>query len=218
MDSKRRRTITDDEPNAPRGLFAILPAVPVIVLFMTGCATSVLPTSYLEHGDAGRGGRMRVCWTDERVKMYSIPNVVVLEFATDKALGMTPVLANGAFGCRIRDILILDLRRFGKNTTHDAGTLPVAEPFLLIDGNIAQLNPGSPEYRYRFGFGAGRALVDLEARVYLVTNGRAVLCAEFAESEAKSSGVVGESTRLLDFCLRRISRTMTQYIVTHGKD
>lgn len=161
---------------------------------------------------------MRVCWTDENVKMSSYRNVVVREFATNKSAGAPPNLDRTPFGRLMRDILILDLRRHGKNTTHDMRTLPVGEPFLLIDGNIAQLNPGNPYHRYRYGFGMGRALADVEAKVYRVKGGKAELCAELAESEAKSMGVVGESTRLLEFCLRRISRTMTQFIVKHGKD
>ena len=196
-----------------------IPLLPVlVVVLVSGCATSVLPTSYLEHRDAGRGGGMRVCWVDDAVKLSTYRNIVVREFATDKAVGVKGKIDRASFGRAIRDRLILDLRRYGRNTTTDVRTLPAGQPLLVIRGSIAQLNPGNPRDRYRIGFGAGRALVDIEAKVYRVDKGKAVLCAEFAESEGKSMGVVGETTRLLDFCIRRISRTMADYIARHGTD
>jgi len=161
---------------------------------------------------------MRVCWVDNGVELSSYRNIAVREFATDKAVGVKGKIDRPAWGRGIRDRLVLDLRRHGKNATHDPRILPGGRPFLLITGSIAQLNPGDPRKRYRIGFGAGRALVDIEAKLYRVEQGKAVLCAEFAESEAKSKGVVGDPTTLLDFCIRRISRTMAKYIAKHGKD
>ena len=160
---------------------------------------------------------MRVCWVDDEVSLSSYRNIAIRSFATDKAVGVKGKVDKQAFGRRIRDLLVLDLRRSGKNTAHDPRLLPMTEPFLLIEGNVAQLNPGNPHHRYTFGFGAGRAFVDIEAKVYRVEKGKAVLCAEFADSAGKSMGVVGKATRLLDFCMRRISRTMATYVAKHGR-
>lgn len=187
-------------------------------ILLAGCATSVLPTDYIQHRDAGRGGKMRICWVADDVSLASYRNIAIREFATDKAVGYGGPTDRREYGREVRDRLAMDLRRHGKNVATDERTLPSRQPFLLIVGNIAQLNPGDPRNRYRIGFGAGRALVDIEAKVYRVDRGRPVLCAEFAESEAKSMGVVGEGGRLLSFCIRRISRTMAEYVVRHEPD
>jgi len=181
---------------------------------MTGCATSVIPTSYIAHPEAQGAHGARLCWVKPEVDLNSYENILVQDFATDEAVGMTPGVKPDMLRTKLRDLLIAELKAHGKNAVSDKLELPKDVPYLVISGKCAQLNPGERAMRYMVGFGAGRALVDVEAKASSTENEQTTLVAEFGVTATKSMGVWGGSSdKFFDDCLRRVARVITQNVV-----
>lgn len=199
-------------------LLALLFALP----FVTGCANTVLPTSYLVHAnvpysDVLPEGGVNVFWTDRTVSMSPYNNIVVEGFAVDKAVGLQPHINRDELAARIRHLIHFGLKERGKNAVTDAKALAGKGPYLTIRGNIAQLNPGRAKLRRWIGFGAGRAIVDLEVKVFRVALGRRILCGELTTTAMKSSVplVPSDDVTLLRECVARVAANVSAFVAQH---
>lgn len=188
----------------------------LLMSLITGCATTVIPTSYLEHRDAGPARDMATCWVKPGAKLSKFENILVEKFSTQSAIGLTPGVQPDIQSSQLRDLLVAELKARGKKAVKDEIDLPPNAPYLVIGGNFAQLNPGNRVLRYMVGFGAGRAWVDVEAKVTAKKKATEVPVAEFGVSAKKTAGVWGgDSDGFLDLCLRRIARVISNYIVNN---
>jgi len=159
---------------------------------------------------------MNLCWVEPGVKLSSFSNILVESFATQAAVGVTPAITPAVLSAQLRDLLVAELKAKGKNAVKDKLDLPTGAPYLVIKGNFAQINPGKRAVRYMIGFGAGRALVDVESKVTETGTGGTKLVAELGASATKSMGVWGGSSdKFLDDCLVRISRLISQYVLSN---
>jgi len=199
-------------------MFVLLIALPLV----TGCASSILPTSYLVHAnvpysDVQPEGGVTVFWTDRTVSMSPYKNIVVEQFAADKAVGVQPHIDRKRYSERLRHLVTYGLKEKSKNAATDTKAMAGKGPYLVLQGNIAQLNPGRPKLRRWIGFGAGRAIVDLEVKVFRVALGRRVLCGEITTSATASSAplVASDDVTLLDACIKRVAENISQFIATH---
>lgn len=214
MQSKTAVQLAPNNINATNSwkLLSVLVLMPLI----SGCATTVIPTSYLEHRDTVPARDMTTCWAKPGAKLSKFENILVEKFSTQSAIGMTPGVQPDIQSSQLRDLLVAELKAHGKNAVIDEIDLPPNAPYLVIDGNFAQLNPGNHVLRYMVGLGAGRAWVDVEAKVTAKKKTTAISVAEFGVSAKKTAGVWGgDSDVFLDQCLRRIARVITNYIVNN---
>lgn len=196
----------------------ILSALPLV----TGCASSILPTSYLVHAnvpysDVLPEGGVNVFWTDRTVSMSPYKNILVEGFAVDKVVGVRPGVNPAEFAARARHLVAAGLNRRGKNTVTDASALAGKGPYLAVRGNIAQLNPGKYPLRKWIGFGAGRGIVDMEVKVFRVDAGRRVLCAEITSTRMASSLplVADDDITVLNNCLAQLAENVSAFIAGH---
>lgn len=192
-----------------------------VTLIITGCASTVAPTPYLVHHnvpytDIPQEEGISVLWTDLTVSMAPYKNIAVGTFAVEKAVGATPQINKEAFAQSFREKLIASFRRNGRNAVTDEKALASKGPYLLVQGNIAQLNPGKLQLRRWIGFGAGRAIVDVEVKVFRVTGVSRVLCGELTVTQMKSMALGGGTDAgFLNHCLDRIAERTAKYVTTH---
>lgn len=113
-------------------------------------------------------------------------------------------------------MLIGNLNGKGKNAMSDIIELPSGEPYLVVEGNMAQLNPGSRALRYWIGFGAGRSLVEIESKANAIQNGKNEEVAEFGVGKSKIMGVWGgDSNQFIDDGLRDIAKRISNFICSN---
>ncbi|MBN1866397.1 DUF4410 domain-containing protein [Candidatus Sumerlaeota bacterium] len=182
------------------------------VVLLGGCARSVMPTGYLEQPGASRSG-MNSAWTAPGVRLGSFRNILVKEFSIEKTVPDHEKVNKKVKSALLQRELVSALKRRGKNATDDVADLPANEPRLVLEGNMAQINPGSRALRYWIGFGAGRSLVEVEGRAIAEENDEATKCAEFAIGKSKWIGVWGgDSNKFIDDGMRDISRRVADFI------
>ena len=187
----------------------------------TGCASFVTPTSYLAYyrlpsDQVVAKEQVKVYWADKTVSLSPYKNIVVNPFATSKTVGVTPLIDAEAYSAKLYKHLLADLKKKGKKAAINSKEFSSDMPYLILDGRIAQINPGNKRLRAWLPGQAGRSIFEVEVKISRVDRGTRVLCAEYTLARTQSSGRWGgEDAVLLDECMRRVSDGISTFMATH---
>lgn len=195
-------------------LFLLLLVMGILVL--QGCARTLMPTSYLDHPEATRRAGMNRVWVAEGVRLALYQNILVKGFSIENTRPLNSKIDFSAKAALFQEMLIADLRAKGKNATSDIIELRQNEPYLILEGNMVQINPGSRALRYWVCFGAGRSLVEIESKVDTVQNEKNKNVAEFSVGKSKFIGSWGgDSNKFIDDGLHDIAKLISNFICSN---
>jgi hypothetical protein len=176
--------------------------------FLVGCASSVMPSGYLSHPEATRQAGMNKLWIADEALQPVPRHIQVNLFSAENAAGKNPAIDEKTKVALLQAELIGQLKKGGKNASDSNLDFPADEPYLVLDGVFAQLNPGSRALRYWVGCGAGRSLVEVEVKVQ---DPRTGTCAEFSVAKSKWIGVWGgDSNKFIDDAIRDIATVISR--------
>jgi len=148
--------------------------------------------------------------------LSSYQNILVKKFSIENTKPLNSEIDISAKSALFQEMLIGNLKGKGKNATSDIIELPSGEPYVVVEGNIVQLNPGSRALRYWVGFGAGRSLVEIESKVNTIQNEKNDKIAEFGVGKSKIMGVWGgDNNQFIDDGLRTIAKLISNFICSN---
>ena len=183
------------------------------IVVLQGCAGTLMPTGYVDHPEATRRASMNRVWVADGVKLSSYQNILVKGFSIENTKPLNSKIDFSAKSALFQEMLICNLSGKGKNATSDIIELTQGEPYLIVEGNMVQINPGSRALRYWIGFGAGRSLVEIESKVNTVQNEKNENVAEFSVGKSKWIGCWGgDSNKFIDDGLRDIAKLISNFI------
>lgn len=186
------------------------------IVALQGCAGTLMPTAYLDHSEATRRAGMNRVWVADGITLSSYQNILVKRFSTENTKPLNSEIDISAKSAIFQAMLIGNLNGKDKNATSDIIELPSGEPYLVVEGNMVQLNPGSRALRYWVGFGAGRSLVEIESKVNTIQNEKNEKIAEFGIGKSKIMGIWGgDSNQFIDDGLRDIAKRISNFICSN---
>lgn len=186
-----------------------------------GCATPVTPTNYLFHHriaakEAVKGKPLNVFWTNNTVSLSLYKHILVKQFTASDPVGITPEIDSSKFCAKLRKMIMADLRNKDRKAVTNPKNIPTGIPYLVVEGNLAQINPGNKALRGWFPFGPGRVMAEAEIKISRMDSGRKMLCGELTATESAFFGLWGgKDGELLEKCLDNISGSVSDFLVSH---
>ena len=193
----------------------------IVLSLGSGCASFVTPTSYLAYHRLPSDrvvakDLVKLYWADKAVSLSPYRNIMVKRFDASKTVGTTPLVNAKVYAKKLHKLIFLDLKQRGKTVALTPKGFSKDMPYLIIEGRIAQINPGNKRLRAWLPGQAGRSIFEVEVKIYRMDRGTRVLCAEFTCAEAKASGRWGgEDATVLDECMQKVSENISEFMATH---
>ena len=193
----------------------------IVLSLASGCASFVTPTPYLAYhrlpsDQVSNQGLVKLYWADKTVSLSPYKNIVVKRFVASKTVGTTPLVNPKVYSSKLYKLMLSDLKKKGKKAAVSPKEFSKDMPYLILEGSIAQINPGNKRLRAWLPGQAGRAIFEVEVKVSRVDRGTRVLCAEFTSTQTKASGRWGgKDADLLNICMRRVSKHISAFMATH---